>query len=51
MKLNGEDTAFLDQHNTYRDRVILVRLIELEAVMNEYPCSSVTKTAHGKSAF
>lgn len=49
IRLDGEDGA-LEKH-TYMDQFLLVRLVEQEAVMNEYLCSPVSKTAHGKLAF
>lgn len=50
MRSHGEDGA-LEKHTTYMDPSILGRLVELEAVMNEYLCSPVSKTVHGKLTF
>lgn len=38
IRLDGKDGA-VEKHTAYMDQFILVRLVELEAVMNEYLCS------------
>lgn len=49
IRLDGEDGAV--EKYTYMDQFPLVRLVELEAVMNEYLCSPISKTAHVELAF